>query len=409
MAIKLSKMFSCLKKKVEKPLDFEISSSKLVMDCEICSTCSGTVRRAILLRKKKYGGPIKVAVKTFSLVGEFSVRGKSQVMLKIDFLRRIQHKNILNFYGIVDTVPLMVVMEYMPNGSLLSFLRAARNKDFLTLPVLMGYALQVAEAMEYLEKQGLVHQQLKAENILVGEDKMHVKISDHGLLALLDKQGFRRRGANRDLAQRIKWKAPENFTSTVATLKGDVWSYGVCLWEIFTLGADPYSTLTINEIFDLVPEGYRLPVPPACPPVIEDLIAKCHNVDPELRPSFAYIADTLRAAIATDFNVASRAQAAKAAPIGADSTTVANGSTAAATKPIVLTQLQSDAREASTILPGDLSDNVVIKNNNNKDDVITVSNDEIVLDLLSPHYFAVEASAKQAAVRAGQPYVAVIG
>ena len=78
------------------------------------------------------------------------------------------------------------------------------------------------------------------------------------------------------------------------TTETDVWSYGIVLHEIWSLGERPYGKWSDRKISKAVSHGYRLPAPQPCPREIYQAMIKCWHPDPELRPSFSHLRVTLK-------------------------------------------------------------------------------------------------------------------
>ncbi|KPJ21307.1 Leukocyte tyrosine kinase receptor [Papilio machaon] len=92
----------------------------------------------------------------------------------------------------------------------------------------------------------------------------------------------------------IKWMPPEAYIDGVFTIKTDVWSFGVLLWEVFSLGMMPYTGCTNREVMEMVSGGGRLEKPYGCPQEIYRLMCECWNPNPEERPAFAQMFDRLQ-------------------------------------------------------------------------------------------------------------------
>lgn len=141
--------------------------------------------------------------------------------------------------------------------------------------------------MNYLESKHFVHRDLAARNILV-MSRQQVKISDFGLSRAL--------GADDDYYQAkeggrwpIKWYPPECTIFGTFSHAGDVWSFGVTLWEMYTFGETPYGDIEQKELIPFLEGGGRLRQPDLCPPHIFEIMQGCWNFNPKHRPTFRYL------------------------------------------------------------------------------------------------------------------------
>lgn len=93
---------------------------------------------------------------------------------------------------------------------------------------------KIADGMSYLEEQHCIHRDLRAANILVG-DNNEVKVSDFGLSKIEDTYQIQP-----DTQFPVRWTAPEAISHKVYTIKSDIWSFGILIYEILTYGGTPY-------------------------------------------------------------------------------------------------------------------------------------------------------------------------
>jgi len=262
-------------------VSWELNRNDLRLLSKIGDGSFGSVSKALWQEKTE------VAVKQLKMGNNSVEPFMKEALIMMD----LQHQNILTLYGVVSDQPIWIVTEYMVNGSLSKFLSYGEGRDFSFMQ-LLDISLQVSSAMRYLEKKELIHCDLRAANVLVGERNV-CKVADFGLTRCINKTFDQ----NKNERFPIRWTAPEVMEFHKFTLKSDVWSYGVLLYEIFTKGKRPYERLKSSEILDNIKEGYRLPEP-CCfdepnPKELYQLMKECWDLNLENRPTFVYIQNCL--------------------------------------------------------------------------------------------------------------------
>lgn len=165
------------------------------------------------------------------------------------------------------------------------------DDDHLTMEDLISYSFQVAKGMEFLSSRKCIHRDLAARNILLSENNV-VKICDFGLARDVYKDpDYVRKG---DARLPLKWMAPETIFDRVYTTQSDVWSFGVLLWEIFSLGASPYPGVCIDESFcRRLKEGTRMRPPEYATTEMYQTMLDCWLDRPTDRPTFAELVEHL--------------------------------------------------------------------------------------------------------------------
>ncbi|XP_037899268.1 activated Cdc42 kinase-like [Glossina fuscipes] len=238
---------------------------------------------------------IQVAIKC--LCRERMQSNPMEFLKEAAIMHSIEHENIVRLYGVVlATDSLMLVTELAHLRSLFECLKdAGLRVSFLTVPTLCEFALQICNGMRYLENKRLIHRDLAARNILVFS-KNKVKISDFGLSRALGVgKDYYKTNFNVNLKLPIAWCAPECINYLRFTNASDVWAYGVCLWEMFSYGFQPWAALTGLQILEAIdaPNYQRLEQPECCPREYYNLMMKCWQDDPSKRPKFNEIYEML--------------------------------------------------------------------------------------------------------------------
>ncbi|XP_053574053.1 LOW QUALITY PROTEIN: fibroblast growth factor receptor 1 [Bombina bombina] len=293
---------------------WEVSRDRLILGKPLGEGCFGQVvmAEAIGLDKEKPNRVTKVAVKM--LKSDASEKDLSDLISEMEMMKMIgKHKNIINLLGAcTQDGPLYVIVEYASKGNLREFLRARRPPGMeycynptcaldeqLSFKDLISFAYQVARGMEYLASKKCIHRDLAARNVLVTEDNV-MKIADFGLARDIHHIDYYKKTTNGRLP--VKWMAPEALFDRIYTHQSDVWSFGVLLWEIFTLGGSPYPGVPMEELFKLLKEGHRMDKPTNCPNELYMMMRDCWHAIPSQRPTFIQLVEDLDRNVALSSN-----------------------------------------------------------------------------------------------------------
>ncbi|XP_060764113.1 fibroblast growth factor receptor homolog 1-like isoform X2 [Neoarius graeffei] len=211
---------------------------------------------------------------------------KKEVMIMLNLST---HMNLLQLVDWdITEVPYMLIMEDVEHGSLRTFLKM--NKESLckdeNLQHLFTIALyHIAQAMDHLHSKMILHCDLALRNIMVHRFPHEVKVAEFGLARdITRKQGLSGNCKMTDNKRvPFRWYPPEYFKHDFYGFKGDVWAFGIIIWEMQTFGTIPYPDLkTSNEVVSYVRAGHRNPEPEACRPEILPLIGEPNKVDARL-------------------------------------------------------------------------------------------------------------------------------
>ncbi|KAJ8717423.1 hypothetical protein PYW08_005822 [Mythimna loreyi] len=305
---------------------WEVRADKLVLHEVIGEGAFGVVRRATLAPHS-----IQVAVKMlkdFPSLDEIrSFRSEMELMKSVGV-----HPHLVSLVGCCSGRRPLIIAEYCSRGDLLSYLRCTwdvmlskrnakyynnnidisdyRNDLFkckaqmessklvvnklyelqeicdkeLTALDLLSFCRQIAMGMEFLAANRVVHRDLAARNILVTADRT-LKIADFGLSRdVYEENQYKQKGNGK---MPVKWMAVESLTRRIYTTQSDVWSFGVVVWEIATVGGAPYAAVPGARLPRLLRSGYRLPKPNNCSPQLYDIMLSCWRTHPRDRPTFA--------------------------------------------------------------------------------------------------------------------------
>ncbi|XP_067277729.1 fibroblast growth factor receptor 2 isoform X2 [Pseudorasbora parva] len=284
---------------------WEFSRDKLTLGKPLGEGCFGQVvmAEALGIDKDKPKEAVTVAVKM--LKDDATEKDLSDLVSEMEMMKMIgRHKNIINLLGAcTQDGPLYVIVEYASKGNLREYLRVRRppgmeysydiarvSDEPLTFKDLVSCTYQVARGMEYLASQKCIHRDLAARNVLVTESNF-MKIADFGLARDVHNIDYYKKTTNGRLP--VKWMAPEALFDRVYTHQSDVWSFGVLMWEIFTLGGSPYPGIPVEELFKLLKEGHRMDKPANCTNELYMMMKDCWHAISSHRPTFKQLVEDL--------------------------------------------------------------------------------------------------------------------
>ncbi|XP_036299848.1 ephrin type-B receptor 2 isoform X5 [Pipistrellus kuhlii] len=233
---------------------------------------------------------IFVAIKT--LKSGYTEKQRRDFLSEASIMGQFDHPNVIHLEGVVTkSTPVMIVTEFMENGSLDSFLR--QNDGQFTVIQLVGMLRGIAAGMKYLADMNYVHRDLAARNILVNSNLV-CKVSDFGLSRFLEDDTSDPTYTSA-LGGKIpiRWTAPEAIQYRKFTSASDVWSYGIVMWEVMSYGERPYWDMTNQDVINAIEQDYRLPPPMDCPSALHQLMLDCWQKDRNHRPKFGQIVNTL--------------------------------------------------------------------------------------------------------------------
>ncbi|CAL7948028.1 unnamed protein product [Xylocopa violacea] len=279
---------------------WEFPRSRLTIEQVLGEGEFGRVLRATAIDIGGVPGPTTVAVKT--LKENACASELADLLSEYQLLKEAQHPNVIRLLGACTSpgAPVYLIIEFAEFGSLRNYLRRSRHlesdgraggcsslSNVVTPRDILSFAWQISKGMAYLADIKLVHRDLAARNVLLAADKL-CKISDFGLTRdVYEDDAYLKRSKGR---VPVKWMAPESLADHVYTSKSDVWSFGVLLWELVTLGASPYPGVDVHNLYNLLKAGYRMERPLNCSQQLYKLMVSCWHQEPAMRPSFKELA-----------------------------------------------------------------------------------------------------------------------
>ncbi|PAV60902.1 hypothetical protein WR25_17154 [Diploscapter pachys] len=258
-------------------------------------TRSDGKRKSIENLPIEYSFRLDVAVK---IMRDLSSVMLEEVQTEASHLLKLQHPNLICMYGIVQN-PTMMVFELCEGGSILDRLRDS-DKPVPLVSTLLDYCTQIVKALTYLESKRCVHRDVAARNILLSKDEKVCKVCDFGLMRnLKENEQMYIMGPQKKVP--FSWCPPESLKQRKFSHASDVWAFGVTMWEIFSLGEEPWIGCRAIDVLKRLDAGERLEKPAHCSQQIYDLCLLCWKLEPNLRPPFTRLKNFLKEA---EFNIA---------------------------------------------------------------------------------------------------------
>ena len=262
--------------------DLYIDKSRLLLLDELGSGHFGSVR---LAECNIVGRSIPCAVKILS--GMDIQSNRTELLKEAAVMQNLDHPFIVRLLAVCDPVSdddgsLMIVLELAPLGSLKNYVKKQHEVTFPESKILL-LMQQVCDGMAYLSHHNVVHRDLAARNILMVTENF-VKISDFGMSRILHDSDYYK--ASKPGCWPLRWYAPEALHYYKFTSKGDVWSYGITIWEVCSYGNRPYRGMSGREVLNMLDCERRLECPASCSPGLYSVMLRCWAYDPEDRPTF---------------------------------------------------------------------------------------------------------------------------
>jgi serine/threonine protein kinase len=264
----------------------ELSPATIIIESVIGGGEFGDVCRGCLRLNAWSTQTTTVAIKT--LKGAATEQNRCDFLTEASIMAQFKNENVIRLEGVVTkSHPLMIVTEYMDNGSLDKFLRL--NQSNLQLKQMIRMLKDVSNGMKYLADMNYIHRDLAARNILVNKDLV-CKVADFGLSREIE-QNLMNGGVEGVYTTKggkipVRWTALEACLYSKFTCASDVWSFGVLMWEVLSLGERPYWSWQNTDVVKALKCHYRLPPPKSCPDCLYKLMLNCWLVDRQTRPKF---------------------------------------------------------------------------------------------------------------------------
>ncbi|KZV39347.1 hypothetical protein F511_17539 [Dorcoceras hygrometricum] len=274
---------NCQSDRLEIPTDgidvWEMDPNLLKFEYKVASGSYGDLYKGIYCSQE-------VAIKILK-AERLNAELQKEFAQEVYIMRKVRHKNVVQFLGACTRPPnLCIVTEYMSGGSVYDYLH--KQKGTFKFPSLLKVAIEVSRGMNYLHQNNIIHRDLKAANLLMDENEV-VKVGDFGVARVKAETGVMTAETGT-----YRWMAPEVIEHKPYDHKVDVFSFGVVLWELLT-GKLPYEHLTpLQAAIGVVQKGLRPAIPTHTHPKLIELLERCWQHDPSLRPDFTEITEILQ-------------------------------------------------------------------------------------------------------------------
>ena len=274
----------------------EISEADIEIGEEFASGHFGMVYRGSYHTGK---GDIPVAIKTLKEKGVTDTDTKLVFMREAAILAQFHHPNVLRLIGILTGThqPWMIVTELLKTELrqfLLKIKLSPANPSapdkLQTQNLLLKFSREIAAGMQHLAEKKFIHRDLAARNVLVAKD-MSVRVADFGMSREIDNKNDYYTSSGGRVP--LRWTAPEALFYKKFSEKSDVWSFGMTLYEIWSLGNKPWQGCKNKEVIEALRDGRTLSQPVSCPTQVYQVMLDTWNMDPKKRPTFSLLTRAL--------------------------------------------------------------------------------------------------------------------
>jgi serine/threonine protein kinase len=242
-----------------------------------------------------------VAVKVLKSENENEQTITAQFWAEVETLRQFNHENVLRLVGYATShqdSTWLLVLELCDFGDLKGVLKGCVDCHMeLSVTEQLLFLAQICAGMDHLATKNFVHRDLAARNVLLAANNT-VKIADFGLTRMLADEDSTYFVSNKASRLPVRWMAPESLEFKMYTLASDVWSFGVCAWEILTYGSRPFQGIKNSELLYHLYSGARLEQPPTCPASLYKLLESCWSFDQFDRPTFSQLCEAIGTVLA---------------------------------------------------------------------------------------------------------------
>ncbi|PIC41158.1 hypothetical protein B9Z55_008677 [Caenorhabditis nigoni] len=236
-------------------------------------------------------------------------------LMEANVMKNFKTTFIVKLFGVVSSVhPAWVVMEFMELGNLRDYLRAKREEEvfdenncnfynIVPREKICEWAAQICDGMAYLESLKFCHRDLAARNCMIDKTEL-VKIGDFGMARDLFYHDYYKPSGKRMMP--VRWMSPESLKDGKFDSKSDIWSFGVVLYELITLGAQPYIGLSNDEVLNYIGMARKvIKKPDCCSEYWYKIMKMCWRYAPRDRPTFLQLVHLLSAEASEEFKTLS--------------------------------------------------------------------------------------------------------
>ncbi|XP_072099407.1 tyrosine kinase receptor Cad96Ca isoform X2 [Mobula birostris] len=261
----------------------------------------GRFYRAKITRGNCKGHRLVTCKLTMRTVSQKKMKTEISIMKKLGY-----HKNVIQLleWNILEE-PYVLIMEHVGSQNLKSFLQVNREqlsscKDLLSQLTLVAYFISLG--MQHIASKKIAHRDLAARNILVGRFPQECKIAEFSLaIDFSDPRVKMQKRGSANFSIPFRWYPPEYFTDGIYNLQGDVWAFGILLWELYSLGSSPYPEFeSAKEVVYNICSGYKMKAPQQCRQELYEVMGYCWTDRHEERPPFSDITKYLEDLVEND-------------------------------------------------------------------------------------------------------------